>query len=144
MENLGNKFGLKIIPFKSQGHETGTYPFVPSDSFNELIALGVSLLEKMSLPDTAEDLLTEDSVLKVLSGYLPKSLRRRDRKGIDEYVPEFVAQVNGLTKKKRNFIKRRLSSMEPAGGRQLQAASTRVDSIRSILEKLLDDAKKYQ
>jgi len=111
------------------------------ESFDELIVLGEEVYEKMSLPDTAEDLLSEDSVLKVLSGYLPKTLRKRDREKVDDYVPEFVAQVNGLTKKQRNFVKRKLSSMEPADGRQLQAASTRVDSIKSILEKLLNDAK---
>jgi hypothetical protein len=32
------EYGLKAIPFKSQGSESGKYPFVPSDSFNELIA----------------------------------------------------------------------------------------------------------
>ena len=32
------KFGLKLIPFKSQGSDTGKYPFVPSNSFNELIS----------------------------------------------------------------------------------------------------------
>ena len=30
-------FGLKQIPFSSQGSESGKYPFVPSGSFNELI-----------------------------------------------------------------------------------------------------------
>ena len=35
---LLEKYGLKAIPFKSQGSESGKYPFVPSDSFNELIS----------------------------------------------------------------------------------------------------------
>jgi len=38
LENLESKFGLKVIPFKSQGSETGKYQFIPSESFNELIA----------------------------------------------------------------------------------------------------------
>ena len=32
------KYGLKTIPFQSQGSETGKYPFVPSESFNLLIS----------------------------------------------------------------------------------------------------------
>ncbi len=32
------KYGLKSIPFKSQGSDTGKYPFVPSNSFDELIS----------------------------------------------------------------------------------------------------------
>lgn len=35
--NLTETFGLKTIPFSSQASETGKYPFVPSNSFNELI-----------------------------------------------------------------------------------------------------------
>ena len=35
---LIEKYGLKTIPFQSQGSESGKYPFVPSESFNELIS----------------------------------------------------------------------------------------------------------
>ena len=35
---LLEKYGLKAIPFQSQGSESGKYPFVSSDSFNELIS----------------------------------------------------------------------------------------------------------
>ncbi len=35
---LLEKYGLKLIPFKSQGSESGKYPFVPSESFNNLIS----------------------------------------------------------------------------------------------------------
>ena len=35
---LIEEYGLKAIPFKSQGSESGKYPFVPSESFNELIS----------------------------------------------------------------------------------------------------------
>ena len=35
---LIEEYGLKTIPFKSQGSESGKYPFVPSNSFNELIS----------------------------------------------------------------------------------------------------------
>ena len=35
---LIEKYGLKAIPFQSQGSESGKYPFVPSESFNELIS----------------------------------------------------------------------------------------------------------
>ena len=31
-------YGLQRIPFKSQGSESGKYPFVPSETFNELIS----------------------------------------------------------------------------------------------------------
>ena len=34
---LIEKYGLKAIPFQSQASESGKYPFVPSESFNELI-----------------------------------------------------------------------------------------------------------
>ncbi len=111
------------------------------ESFDELIVLGEEVYEKMSLSDTADDLLTKEFVLKVLDGSLPSALKARDRKELNKYVPEFVEQVNGLTKKQRKFVKRRLSSMKPEGDRQLQAASTRVESIKSIFEKLLSDAK---
>jgi hypothetical protein len=35
---LLEKYGLKVIPFQSQGSESGKYPFVPSESFNDLIS----------------------------------------------------------------------------------------------------------
>ena len=33
-----SEYNLKEIPFSSQGSESGKYPFVPSESFNELIS----------------------------------------------------------------------------------------------------------
>lgn len=117
---------------------------VTLSSFNDLIDMGITLLEKMPSPEIAEEFFTEESVLKMLSRYLPEPLRTRDRQVIGDYVPVFVAKAKGLTKKQQDFLKRNLSSMEPKGGRQLEAAIIRLDSVESIklmLEKLLDQAR---
>ncbi len=90
----------------------------------------------------ASEELTEGWVLKILSSYLPRSPRLRDRKAINGMAAKFVTQANGLAPEQRKFIKRRLLNMEPEGGRQLEAARTAADTIKIVLEKLLDEAKK--
>jgi hypothetical protein len=114
---------------------------VTLNSFDELIKLGLQVLEKLLTAETTDELLALEFVRKVLSGYLPKSLKSGDRKALDEYLPLFVAQANTLSKKQREFIRKKLSSMKPEGGRQLEAAITRLDTIKSVLENILDEAR---
>jgi len=111
-------------------------------SFDELINLGIEVLEKISVPDVTEDLLTVEEMAKVLSGY-PKSLHSRDQKIVDDYVPIFIKQANLLTKNQRGLLKQKLSRMEPEGRRQMNAASTREQTftIKSRLESLLENVR---
>jgi hypothetical protein len=92
--------------------------------------------------DLDSEVITEEWLLMILSSYLPKSPQASDRKAVNQIASDFVGKTNVLTLKQKGFVKQRLLSMAPEGGRLLDVARTTLDSIKIKLQKILDEAQK--
>lgn len=86
--------------------------------------------------------ITEEWLLMILSSYLPKSPQASDRKVVSQIASKFAGKTNVLTLKQKRYVKQRLLTMAPEGGRLLDVARTTLDSINTKLQKLLDEAQK--
>jgi hypothetical protein len=116
-----------------------------SDDLSNLLSLDTKSQQTLPFDNSLEsDELTERWVSNILSNYLPRSLRPRDRKIVKDVVSEFVIQANTLLPAQKKFLKRKLLSMEPEGGRRLEAARTTANTIKDILRRLLDEARGQQ
>lgn len=88
--------------------------------------------------------LTDKFVRKILTSYLTKSPRARDKKAITAIVSEFVTAANELPLGQLIFLKRMLLSMAPQGNPSLVSAHTTPDSIKARLKQLLEEARRQQ
>jgi uncharacterized protein len=110
------------------------------ETFDHLIAKVEAVLQATARQDESNT-FTRESVLSVLEGYLPTSARSRERREIANLLPEFVNKANQLDKEQQQALWKKLSDMKIKDGRRLRAASTRSDTIRSVLAKLLEEVR---